>query len=55
MVLSITLRNKGLQYKHDILLDNNWNIIKRIVLDKREDLPYPSPKKYEVTQSIMFN
>ena len=55
MILTIKYKTEGIFHKYQTLIDKEWNISKRIILDKRTDLPYEKPNKCKPVQKIMHN
>ncbi|EAR97119.2 hypothetical protein TTHERM_00476560 (macronuclear) [Tetrahymena thermophila SB210] len=54
-MLNIKYRVEGILTKFTCLIDKDWKVTKRIILDKRPDLPYKKPDDSQPIQQIMHN
>ena len=55
VVLTIKYINNGMKHSLKCLIDKNWKILKKIVLDQRPELPFQHPNVYKPTEFALYN
>lgn len=53
--LNLKYRQRGMKHKMQFLFDNNWNIVRKLVLDPEvQELKIQSPEKYKLIENLLI-